>query len=85
MGTRNFFYTISYDEKNDDFYGVVDIINGNKYLVMFTIDNTAEMSDYIRTGVMKHIDDVVGLKSFLEAQDILGKDDSLTLIETTLY
>jgi hypothetical protein len=81
----NFFYTISYDEKKDDFYGVVDLTANNKYVTMFTIDSTDEMCDLIRTGVMKHIDDVVGLKSFLESQDILGKDDSLTLIETCLY
>ncbi len=81
----NFFYTISYDDKYDDFWAVVDTIQNGKYLTMFTIDSTDEMRDYIKTGVMKHIDDVIGLKSFLEAQEILGKDDSLTLIETTLY
>lgn len=80
-----YFYTISYDEKKDDFYGVVDIVKNGKYITMFTIDSTAEICDYIKTGVMKHIDDVVGLKSFLEAQEILGKDDSLTLIETCIY
>ena len=81
----NFFYTISYDEKKDDFYGVVDVIQNGKYITMYTIESTAEMCDYIKTGVMNHIDDVVGLKSFLEGQEILGKDDSLTLIETCLY
>lgn len=81
----NYFYTISYDEKKDDFYGVVDITRDGKYIQMFTIDTTAEMCDLIKTGVMKHIDDVAGLKAFLEAQEILGKDDSLTLIETTLF
>jgi len=80
-----FFYTISYDERKDDFYGVVDVIQNGKYITMFTIDSTPEMCDYIKTGVMKHIDDVVGLKSFLEAQEILSKEDSLTLIETCLY
>lgn len=85
MTPRNFFYTISYDEKKDDFYGVVDIVTNGKYVTMYTIDTTAEICDYIKTGIMKHIDDVGGLKAFLEAQDILGKDDSLTLIETTLY
>lgn len=81
----NYYYTISYDEKQDDFYGVVDISFNGKHLIMYTIDTTAEMCDLIKTGVMKHIDDVAGLKSFLEAQEILAKDDSLTLIETTLY
>jgi hypothetical protein len=80
-----YFYTISYDETKDDFYGVVDVVNNGKYITLFTIDDTNEMCDLIRTGVMKHIDDVIGLKGFLEAQDILGKEDSLTLIETTLY
>lgn len=80
-----YFYTISYDDKNDDFYGVVDIVQNGKYITMFTIDDTGEMRDLIKTGVMKHIDDVIGLKSFLEAQEIIGKDDSLTLIETTLF
>lgn len=80
-----YYYTISYDERLDDFYGVVDIVTNGKYLTMYTIDTTAEMCDLIKTGVMKHIDDVNGLKAFLEAQEILGKDDSLTLIETTLY
>lgn len=81
----NFFYTISYDERKDDFYAVVDVVEKGKYITMFTIDSTPEMCDFIKTGVMTHIDDVVGLKSFLEAQEILGKDDSLTLIETCLF
>jgi hypothetical protein len=81
----NYFYTVSYDERNDDFYGVVDVVANGKYITMYTIDNTHEMCDFIKTGVMKHIDDVSGLKSFLEAQEILGKGDSLTLIETCLY
>lgn len=80
-----YFYTISYDKRKDDFYGIVDIIVNHQYRSMYTIDTTAEMCDLIKTGVMKHIDDVIGLKSFLEAQEILGKEDSLTLIETTLY
>lgn len=80
-----YFYTISYDEIKDDFYGVVDIVANGKYVTLFTIDTTEEMCDLIRTGVMKHIDDVGGLKAFLEGQEILTKDDSLTLIETTLY
>lgn len=80
-----YFYTISYDEVKDDFYGVVDTIQGGKYVTAFVIDDTKEMCDFIRTGVMTHIDDVKGLKSFLEAQNILSKEDSITLIETTLY
>jgi hypothetical protein len=85
MNGKDYFYTISYDYHKDDFYGIVDIVHNARYLTMFTIDTTEEMCQLIRTGVMKHIDDVAGLKSFLEAQEILGKDDSLTLIETTLY
>lgn len=81
----NYYYTISYDDARDDFYAVVDIIKNGKLVIMYTIDTTAEMRELIQTGVMKHIDDIAGLKSFLEAQEILGKDDSLTLIETTLY
>lgn len=78
-------YTISYDENNDDFYGVVDIIKDGKYHTLFTIDNTQEMCQLIETGVMSHIDDIRGLKAFLEAQDLLGKDDSLVLVETMLF
>ena len=81
----NYFYTISYDEVKDDFYGLVDITSHGQLITLFTINSTAEMCDLIKTGVMSHIDDVKGLKSFLEAQEILGKDDSLTLIETTLF
>jgi hypothetical protein len=83
MYNVDYFYTISYDNVNDDFYGVVDLVAQGKYVTMFTIDDTKEMCDLIRTGVMKHIDDIAGLKAFLEAQEILGKDDSLTLVETT--
>lgn len=81
----NYLYTISYDETLDDFYGIVDLTVNGKYYPVFTIDTTKEMCDYLKTDVMRHIDDVVGLKSFLEAQNILKKDDTLTLIETVLY
>jgi len=52
---------------------------------IFTIDNTQEMLDYIKTGVMKHIDDVDGLEKFLKKQGFLKKEDNLLLSEHTLW
>lgn len=81
----NYFYTISYDEKQDDFYGVIDIMIQGKNVELFSIDTTAEMCDYIATGVMKHIDDVDGLENFLKQQQYLSPEDNIIMVEATLY
>lgn len=80
-----YFYTIMYDNKNDDFYGEVSatISSGNHEL--FSINDTSEMVDLIKTGVMKHIDDVDGLQSFLKAQEYLMEDDCIILVDASIY
>jgi hypothetical protein len=79
-----FYYYVSYDEKRDDFFAMVD--TGAKAEVpIFTIDTTAEVRDYIKTGVMKHIDDVDGLEKFLMEQGFLQPGDTLLLSETPLW
>lgn len=80
-----YFYTISYDEVKDDFYGVVDIIIDKKSVTLYTIDSTHEMVELIKMKTMTHIDDVSGLEKFLIRQEKLDKDDCLMLIKTPLY
>lgn len=79
-----FYYYLSYDEKKDEFFAMVD--SGAKgESPIFTIDNTNEMVDYIKTGVMVHIDDVDGLEKFLLKQNFLKEGDVLLLVEEPLW
>ncbi len=79
-----FYYYLSYDEKQDEFFAMVD--SGAKgETPIFSIDNTEEMVDYIKTGVMSHIDDVDGLEEFLVKQGILKDDDCLLLVEEPMW
>lgn len=81
-----FFYYLSYDEKKDQFFGMVDDGSyDDKTEPIFTIDDTEEMVALIETGVMKHVDDVDGLFRFLVRQEILTDDDDLTIVEKALY
>lgn len=81
-----FFYYLSYDEKKDEFFGMVDDGSyDDKTEPIFTIDDTEEMVALIETGVMKHVDDVDGLFRFLVRQEILTDDDDLTIVEKALY
>lgn len=79
-----FYYYVSYDKKNDDFCGFVDSGSTNETPI-FTIDSTEEMIDYIKTGVMNHIDDVDGLEKFLLLQGFLNDGDTLLLSEHPLW
>lgn len=75
---------ISYDEKHDEFFGYVD--DGTRAgQTVFQIDDTAEMCSYIRTGVMKHIDDVEGLTEFLKRQEFIGENDIIKLNPDLLW
>jgi hypothetical protein len=78
-----YYFTVSYDEIKDEFYGFVDKGKDDKSCV-FVIGDTKEMCDLIQTGVMEHIDDVDGLTSFLQAQDYLQQDDFILINETVL-
>lgn len=75
---------ISYDENKDEFFAYVD--DGTRQgQTVFQIDDTDEMCDYIRTGVMKHIDDVEGLTNFLKRQEFIGENDIVKLNEDLLW
>lgn len=73
-----YYLTISYDDKTDEFFALVDG-NTKESETVFQIDTTEEMCEYIRTGKMSHIDDVAGLEAFLKEQEILEKDDNIVL------
>lgn len=78
-----YFYYISYDEKKDDFWGMVD--SGDKTDCVFTIDSTEEIIFYIKNGVMNHIDDSEGLEKYLKMSGLIDHEDVLLLSEVTLY
>lgn len=80
----NYYYYLSYDEKKNDFFGMVDK-GGKGDTPLFTIDSTEEIRDYIKTGVMEHIDDVDGLEAHLMKQGFLKENDNLLLSETPLW
>lgn len=78
-----FYYYLSYDEKTDEFFAMVD--DGAKDSTpLYTIDDTDEMIDLITTNVMKHVDDVDGLHKHLCDQGFLKMDDDLIIVEKAL-
>lgn len=78
-----YLYCIAYDSLMDDFYGVVEVNISGKMASLFSIEDTDEICDLIDTGVMKHIDDVEGLRKHLVNQHFLDKDDVLLLQHNT--
>jgi hypothetical protein len=77
-------YSVSYDKDKDQFFAMVD--DGAKPIrCPFTIDDTAEICDLIRTGVMKHVDDTEGLEEFLKRQEIIGPEDCVLIEEWALW
>lgn len=79
-----FYYHWSYDDRSDEFYAYVD--DGTKRSAMlYQIDDTKEVCDYIATGKMSHIDDVEGLAKFLVEQNFMVPGDILELVEEMLY
>ena len=80
-----YWYYISYDEVRDDFTGLVDLGPNTQGEPLYTIDTTREMCEYIKTGVMKHIDDVDGLAKFLKEQGFLQPEDTILLSEKPLW
>ena len=82
----DYIYTISYDEKEDEFYAWVFKKNSpfpNEPL--YTIESTEEMVYYISQGYMKHIDDVEGLKDWLVTEKIINATDNLLLSEQIVW
>lgn len=75
---------MSYDKKNDEFFAFVDD-GTDKGNIVFQIDDTEEMLDYLATYRMKHIDDMKGLCDFLQEQRILKEDDNLVLCADLLW
>lgn len=81
---KKYYYHISYDSKEDEFWGMIDDnIKSNDAL--FTIDTTADMCEFIMTGVMDHIDDVDGLAEFLREKGFMNPDDELYLSDKLLF
>lgn len=80
----DFYYYLSYDEKNDTFFALVDTGAKNE-IPIFTINDTEEMVEFIKDGIMKHIDDVVGLEKYLIHYQYLKPGDNLILCETMLW
>jgi hypothetical protein len=79
-----YYLTLSYDEKQDEFFSFVDQNDPNDETFVFSIDSTEEMLDLINTGVMDHVDDVDGLLKHLQNQAILGADDVILVNEQAL-
>ncbi len=73
-----YYLTLSYDENKDEFFAFVDDGTDTKDM-KFSIDDTQEMIDLIKTNVMTHIDDVDGLLMHLRRQQILTEDDTILL------
>lgn len=78
-----YYYYVSYDENKDQFFAMVDDGKTNS-IPIFCINDTEEMVDYIKTGVMTHIDDVDGLFNHMSRMDIVNADDDLTVVEKAL-
>lgn len=77
-------YYFSYDEIKDEFFAFID--DGTKKgNIIFSIETTKEVCDYIKTGVMNHIDDTEGLEAFLKRQEIIQANDVLLLSEKPLW
>ena len=84
MPGHTYYYYISYDEKKDDFFGMID--SGPKSVdPLYTIDSTEHMLELITDGIMNHIDDVDGLEKYLKKQGFMGEVDSLVLSEKMLW
>jgi hypothetical protein len=76
----NYCLFISFDEEKDEFFAMVDQFGKNSKPV-FYINDTQEMVDLIKTGVMSHVDDRTGLADFLKKQNILKDDDRITYVK----
>lgn len=81
---QEYVLNLSYDEKTDEYFAFVDD-GTRKGKVIFQIDNTEELCDYIKTGKMSHMDDADGLSSFLKEQGFLEPDDKITLNPELLF
>lgn len=75
-----YYLHIGYYSHTDDFFALVD--DGAKYATpIFTIDTIEEICEYIKTGRMKHIDDVKGLESFMMEMEFITNMDTLEIGE----
>ncbi len=79
-----YYYHWSYDEKQDQFFAFVD--DGTRAgQIVFQIDDTPEVCQYIKSGKMSHIDDVEGLEEFLKEQAIIKGEDTLIFQEEQVW
>lgn len=77
-------YSFDYDEEKDDFLGMVYNPMTERSDTVFSIDTVEEMCSYIKTGVMKHIDDAQGLEAHLKAQNFIDKNDIVVLCKEAI-
>lgn len=81
-----YIYTISYDDIEDEFYAWVFESSVNTITdPLFTIESTEEIAFFIKDGIMKHIDDVDGLKKYLIELHLLKNTDELLLSEKLVW
>lgn len=71
-----FHYNLFYDKDKDEFYANVESIDDS---IVYEIDDTKEMVMLIDAGYMDHIDDLVGLKSYLLHEGTLAANDELLM------
>lgn len=76
---------LSYDHAKDEFFAYVDDGAPRAPNVIYQIDDTQEMIEYIQTGRMKHIDDVESLTKFLIEQGFIEKGDAIRLNEVQAW
>lgn len=70
------YYSFDYDIDTKIFFGVVLGTGGH---VRYEIDDAADMAEMIENGLMKDIDDVRGLETYLKQEGILNREDYLIL------
>ena len=77
-------FHFSYDEVKDEYFAYVD--DGTRQgVTIYQIDDTDEIVEYIKSGVMKHIDDVDGLTKFLIRQEFIEENDIICLNKEMLW
>jgi hypothetical protein len=77
-----YYYSITYDENKNEFFGMVH--DKNREDIPFTIDNTKQMVSYLLAGYMLHIDDSEGLEETLKQWGVIQAEDTILLVEEAL-
>ncbi len=75
-----YFYYWHYTPNNDAFWAFIDD-GTTSGPIIFEIISTESVCEFIKCGIMKHIDDVDGLEVYLKEKTILDKHDRLIFKE----